>query len=285
MNSTSFPFSIDSTTGLIRLQAPLDYEITRSYRFLIRASDSGIPKSLFSETWLSISIDDSNDSPIEILFVPNRKFLFQNETLFIEENLDVNNLTLGYFRLFDHDTINTNISFSLISNEKLQRQEYQLIPSNQPNTYLFIAKNGIFDREVQSEILLRFSATDQSLTSIYDLKIHLIDLNDNPGEFSSTIIRFYIEELANYQMIEQPTEESRVTIGYLNVTDRDEGINSLNIFTLEPNKWLQIDPDSGRLFLLQPIDREQISKIELKAKAINVAKPRWETDVKIEINV
>ncbi|CAF4015394.1 unnamed protein product, partial [Rotaria sp. Silwood1] len=33
------------------------------------------------------------------------------------------------------------------------------------------------------------------------------------------------------------------------------------------------------------LDREQISKIELKAKAINIIEPKWETDVRIQIHV
>jgi len=148
-----------------------------------------------------------------------------------------------------------------------------------------IAKQGIFDREIQEEINLRFIATDSLLTSIYDLKIHLIDLNDNPSEFSSNPMKFYVEELANYHMVEYPPVDIQLTIGYLNATDRDQGENALSTYELEGNSLVRIDSNTGRLYLNQPLDREKIQKIELKAKAINIAQPKWVTDVQIQILV
>ena len=283
--STLFPFMINSSTGVVSLSAPLDYESTRSYRFLIRASDSGLPQSLFTDTWLSISIENINDSPVRILFVPNRRFQYVNQTLFIYENTQIDNLTLGYIRLFDQDSLATQLSLSLITLEKNLQQTYQIIPTNQINSYILIAKQGIFDREIQKEIHLRFIATDNSLTSIYDLNIHLIDLNDNPSEFPSSPMRFFVEELANYQMVNYFTEDYQMTIGYLNATDRDEGENALNRFELEANTLVKIDVQTGRLYLTQPLDREQIQKIQIKARAINIAEPKWITDVQIEIDV
>lgn len=283
--STMFPFMINSRTGVVSLSAPLDYETTRSYRFLIRASDSGLPQSLFTDTWLSISIENINDSPVKILFVPNRRFQYVNQTLFIYENTQIDNLTLGYIRLFDQDSLATHLSLSLITLEKNLQQIYQIIPTNQINSYILMAKQGIFDREIQKEIHLRFIATDNSLTSIYDLNIHLIDLNDNPSEFPSNPLRFFVEELANYQMVNYFTEDYQMTIGYLNATDRDEGENALNRFELEPNTLVKIDVQTGRLYLTQPLDREQIQKIQIKARATNIAEPKWITDVQIEIDV
>jgi hypothetical protein len=283
--SLSFPFIINSTTGVVSLRSSLDYETTRSYRFLIRASDSGVPQSLFTDTWLSISIKDVNDCPVEILFIPNRRFQYNNQTLFIYENTEINNLTLGYIRLFDRDSIPTKLSISLILLDKNSKQEYDLILSNQINSYILIAKQGIFDREIQSEIHLRFIATDSLLTSIYDFKIHLIDLNDNPSEFLTNPVVFYVEELANYHMVEQLIEDYQLTIGYLNAIDRDEGENAVNKYEVELNSLVKIDSNTGRLYLIQPLDREQINKIQLKAKAINTAEPKWVTDVQIQIYV
>ncbi len=281
----SFPFSINSRTGIVSLRSSLDYETIRSYRFLIRASDSGLPQSLYTDTWLSISIKDVNDCPVEIHFLPNRRFQYDNQTLFIYENTEINNLTLGYIRLFDRDSIQTKLSVSLMRIDKNPKQKYELILSNQINSYTLLVKQGIFDREIQSEINLRFIASDTLLTSIYNFKIHLIDLNDNPSEFPLNPLKFSIEELANYHMIEHPIENSQLTIGYLNATDRDEGENALNKYQLESNVLVRIDSNTGRLFLIQPLDREQITKIILKAKAINIAEPKWETEVQIQIDV
>ncbi len=222
---------------------------------------------------------------MEILFLSNRRFQYDNQTLSIYENTEINNLTLGYIRLFDRDSIQTKLSISLMILDENCRQEYELIPSNQINSYTLLVKQGIFDREIQSEIHLRFIASDTLLTSMYDLKIHLIDLNDNPSEFPSNPMRFSVEELANYQMIEYPIENYQLTIGYLNATDRDEGENTLNRYELESNALIRIDSNTGRVFLVQPLDRERIPKIQLKAKAINIAEPKWETEVQVQIDV
>ncbi|UJR20569.1 hypothetical protein I4U23_023695 [Adineta vaga] len=280
-----FPFIINSSNGIVSLRSSLDYEMIRSYRFLIRASDSGLPQSLYTDTWLSISITDVNDCPVDISFIPNRRFQYENHTLFIYENTEIQNLTLGYIRLFDQDSIPTKLSVSLMNLDSNDQQVYELIAANQMNSYILIAKKGIFDREIQRNIQLRFVATDTLLTSIQDLKIHLMDLNDNPSEFPSNPMKFSIEELANYQMVEHPIDNSELTIGFLNATDRDEGENAMNRYELELNSFVKIDSNTGRLILIQPLDREQISRIELKAKAINLAEPKWETQVRIEIEV
>ncbi|CAF1668219.1 unnamed protein product, partial [Adineta ricciae] len=282
---SSFPFAIDSSTGVVSLRSPLDYETVRSYRFLIRASDSGLPQSLYTDTWLSISIADVNDCPVEITFIPNRRFQYENQTIFIYENTEIKNLTIGYIRLFDQDSIPTKLSVSLMTLDSKLQQEYELIPSSQINSYILIAKKGIYDREIQREVHLRFVATDTLLTSISDLKIRLLDLNDNPSEFPSNPMKFSIEELANYHMVEHPTENSQIVLGYLNATDPDEGENAMNRYELEPNSYVKIDSNTGRLTLIQPLDREQISRIQLKAKAINIAEPKWETEVQVEIEV
>ena len=273
------PFVINPSTGIVSLRETLDYETIRSYRFLIRASDSGLPQSLYTDTWLSISIKDVNDCPVDILFTPNRRFRYENSILFIYENTEINNLTLGYIRLSDRDSIPAKLSVSLSILDPNPQQDYQL------NSNVLIVTQGIFDREIQSEMNLQLIASDTQLTSNFHLKIHLIDLNDNPSEFPSNPMRYSIEELANYQMIEHPIINDQLTIGYLNTTDRDEGENTVNRYELETNAFVRVDTNTGRLFLIQPLDRERISKIELKAKAINIAEPKWETEVQIIIDV
>ena len=285
VNSTTFPFVIHPTAGVVTLRAALDYETTRSYRFLIRASDSGLPQSLFTDSWLSISIKDVNDCPVQILFVANQRFRYENQTLFIQENTDMNNVTLGYIRLVDRDSMPSKLRVSLLPLNENLKQNYGLVPSNQENSYTLIVKQGTFDRELQAEIHLHFAATDGLLVSNYDLTIHLIDVNDNPGEFRSNPLHFSVEELANYRMLERPMETDQLTLGYLDAVDRDEGENAISRYELEANAYVRVDANTGRLFLVQPFDREQISYVALRAKAINTAEPKWVTEVQIQIHV
>ena len=86
-------------------------------------------------------------------------------------------------------------------------------------------------------------------------------------------------------MVPNPIEDYQLTIGYLNAIDKDEGENAISKYQLEINSLVKIDSNTGRLYLIQPLDREQINKIQLKGKAINIAQPNWMTDVQIEIYV
>ena len=282
---TSFPFSINSTTGVVRLQSSLDFEKTRSFRFLVRASDSGLSQSLFTDSWLSISLKDVNDCPVEIRFTPNERFQYENESLLIYENIEIKNLTLGTIRLFDRDSIPTKLSISFLNDNSNRKQFYEILSTNSPNVFLLNVRNGIFDREIENEIQLNFVASDSFLTSNFTLKIHLIDLNDNPNEFLSNPIVFNVEETANYRMIVNPNENDGLTIGFLTSIDRDEGENAATHYDLDSNDYVRIDSQTGRLFLRQPLDREEISIIFLKGKATNIAEPKWTTEVQIEIHV
>ena len=67
--------------------------------------------------------------------------------------------------------------------------------------------------------------------------------------------------------------------------DRDEGENAINRYELEANAYVRVDANTGRLFLIQPFDREQIAYVALRAKAINTAEPKWVTEVQIQIHV
>ena len=268
---------------MITLRSSLDYETTRSYRFLIRASDSGLPQSLSTDTWLSISIEDVNDCPVEILFVPDRRFPYANQSFFLEENLPIANLTLGYFRLSDRDTPTKNLSLTFSVGQS--EQEYELVMSTQLDSYVLRVKRGVFDRETHSEVKLRFLATDGVSISNFDLTIVLLDVNDNPSEFPSNPLRFLVDELANYQMTDQPIEDYQYTIGYLNATDRDQGVNALSHYEVESNALVKVDGNTGRLYLTQPIDRERLPRIALWGKAVNVAEPKWSSEVQIVIEV
>lgn len=54
-------FSIDSLTGDVSLVKPLDYEVQRSHRLVIRAQDGGSPAKS-NTTQLLVNVRDVNDN-------------------------------------------------------------------------------------------------------------------------------------------------------------------------------------------------------------------------------
>ena len=55
-------FSIDSSTGIISLTLPLDYETRVRHELLVTARDYGYPISLFNSVALTVSVDNINDN-------------------------------------------------------------------------------------------------------------------------------------------------------------------------------------------------------------------------------
>lgn len=63
-HSLHLTHSLLSSSGLLFLSAPLDYETQRSHRLTIRAEDAGRP-SLTSTQTLTVEVEDVNDqSPV-----------------------------------------------------------------------------------------------------------------------------------------------------------------------------------------------------------------------------
>lgn len=54
-------FAIDSVSGEVTLTKPLDYEVMKSYRLVVRAQDGGTPPKT-NTTTLSVNVIDSNDN-------------------------------------------------------------------------------------------------------------------------------------------------------------------------------------------------------------------------------
>ncbi|CAF0797531.1 unnamed protein product [Didymodactylos carnosus] len=281
------PFSINSTTGVVQLTSPLDYEQCRWYRLLIRATDCGLVP-LSTDVWLTISIADVNDCPPDIIFFPQRRLQYSNSTLMVSENIPVNT-TLGYYSISDQDSY--DVSGDLSATIQTNNSWFKLI-SNGFNSYALITVSEL-DRETIPSIRIIFIARDsgkpQPLLSSYELNIVLLDINDNPPLFSSDPVIFYVEETAYYVMkkfmdIKQDGDQN-LTIGYLHAVDADINENAISTYHIETNEFVKIDSKTGLLSLFQPMDREQISLVNISGYARNVAKPYWRTNVTISIKI
>ncbi|CAF1253459.1 unnamed protein product, partial [Didymodactylos carnosus] len=127
------------------------------------------------------------------------------------------------------------------------------------------------------------------LSSIHELNIILIDVNDNPPIFASNPIVFSIEELGYYVMKNtidiKENDDRNLTIGYLYATDADIDENAVSTYHIETNSYVKVDSNTGLLSLFQPMDREQVSLVNISGYARNVAKPYWTTNVTILIKI
>ena len=155
--SSTFPFEINVTTGMIRLVQALDYEHETNYRFNVRARDNG-PDAISVYSEIQIDVLDVNDCPPDIDFIlPDRdpsKIDPRKHHLYIEEEQPINT-RLFHLSVSDKDSINDKIILKLLTHDTL----FQL--NEQYNDLYSLSIIGRLDRETQEEYRLTFEARDQ----------------------------------------------------------------------------------------------------------------------------
>ncbi|XP_072573212.1 uncharacterized protein [Paramormyrops kingsleyae] len=140
------------------------------------------------------------------------------------------------------------------------------------------------DREKQSVIQLLLTAVDggtppRSGTS--EIIISVLDINDNPPAFSSSLYKARIYENV-------PPGTSLIT---LNATDVDEGLNSDIVYSFSKHEQEQIldifyiDPQTGTITVKGNIDYEQNTAFEIRAEAHDKGQPPMAAHCKVLIEV
>ncbi|XP_069332256.1 cadherin-related family member 2 isoform X1 [Eulemur rufifrons] len=171
------------------------------------------------------------------------------------------------------------------------RISYSLLPGNgedlfevDPVSGTVTVKNGeLLDREVQAVYYLTLQATDggnQSASAT--LQIHLLDINDNAPVVSGSYSIFVQEEEGNVSVTIQAHDN-----------DEPGTNNSRLLFSLLPGPYshnFSVDPDTGLLRNLGPLDREAIDpalggRIVLTVLVSDCGVPVHSTKVNVTVTV
>lgn len=143
-------FSIDSLTGDVSLAKPLDYEVMRSYRLVIRAQDGGSP-SRSNTTSLLVNVKDVNDNAPR--FYSN---VFQESVL---ESVPVNS-TIIRVQAYDADEgSNSVLRYSMSPRDEAGNPTSEMPLRVDPVTG-WIQSTRPLDREVQSKFQFQVIAED-----------------------------------------------------------------------------------------------------------------------------
>ena len=131
-------FTIDSVTGVISVNRPLDYETIQRYTIIVTGTDAGEPRRSSTLT-INLSILDENDNP-PIIQNPMPEFV-------IEENIAVNSV-VGQVMATDADSgANGELVFEIVSGNEANR----FVMDQTTGT---ITTNSTIDREQQGVYLL-----------------------------------------------------------------------------------------------------------------------------------
>ena len=263
-------FIVDSNSGLITINFPLDYEYQIDYTLQLFAYDNGYP-CLSASTRVTITVLNINDnSPI-----------FEQDlyTITLLENVSVSTELLTVLATDADPIIRENSDISdgsgLVS--------YSLSPNI--SEIQISALSGIIttsqslDRESIAGYDLTIIAIDGGgLTNEARLVVTLLDINDNAPMFENETLYAQLQE-----------HSPNVTrIGLFLATDPDEGPNAeitYEIISGNPDNYFYLDFETRTLYANYSFDRESVDRIVLTLLARDNGAPQLSGVAYLEIEI
>uniref|UniRef100_A0A8C5LC81 Dachsous cadherin related 2 n=1 Tax=Jaculus jaculus TaxID=51337 RepID=A0A8C5LC81_JACJA len=252
-------FSIDPTNGTIVTTRPiLLLDKISTFRFLVEASDGGIP-ALTTLTLVEIEIQDANN------YAP--EFSVGHYNLSLHEDVPTGS-TLMTFSTIDYDWTldNTRVEYSILSGNSKNtfHVEINLAHSEYPHQQAgSLVLRHPLDREAQASHTLIILASDQGcppLSATAVVGIQVLDANDNPPTFSS---REY-----HAQVKENTPVGSHITV--VSASDRDVGSHAevtYGIVSGNEKEHFYLEEKTGVVYLIKPLDYEEMIKFALTIQA------------------
>ncbi|EHH26253.1 hypothetical protein EGK_16172 [Macaca mulatta] len=265
--SSSKEFSIDPKNGTIFTISPiLLLDKISTTQFLVEASDGGNP-DLRSLTLVEIGIQDMNN------YAP--EFTVKSYNLSLSEDALIGS-TLVTFSNIDHDWTheNTYVEYSIISGN-LQNNfhvETNFIHSEYPYKQVgYLVLLHSLDRETSANHELVILASDSGcppLSSTAVISIQVLDVNDNPPNFSSLSYHTHVKEGTPLG--------SHITV--VSANDRDTGSHAEIIYHIISGNEkgnFYLEENTGVLYLVKPLDYEEMAKFTLTVQASDAEKKHF----------
>lgn len=182
-NATQY-FHIDFKTGMLSVTDFLDYESQTNHLLTVRATDS-ITGS-FSESKVQIDVEDINDNAPVF-----EKLTYQAELL---EGLPVSSSVIQV-SAFDRDSgRNKDLTYEIVDMGKNETEFFKIDPLSG-----LLLTSQVLDYEITQEFLLKVIVRDNGtppLSSEAQIIVNVIDVNDNPPNFSEPQYRASLDEMA-----------------------------------------------------------------------------------------
>ncbi|XP_052454843.1 protocadherin-9-like [Carassius gibelio] len=232
-------FALNSTTGLITVQRPLDREETAIHKLTVQASDGS---SSPAKATITINVTDVNDN------APNIDLRY------------IISPTNGTVMLSEKDPINTKIALITVSDKDtdVNGKVICFIEKDVPfhlkavydNQYL-LETSALLDYEGTKEYIFKIVASDSGKPSLNQtalVRVRLEDENDNPPVFTQPVIELAVMENNQRDMF----------LTTISATDEDSGRNAEIVYQLGPNaSFFDLDRKTGVLTASRVFDREE----------------------------
>ncbi|XP_064314882.1 protocadherin beta-15-like [Phalacrocorax carbo] len=261
-------FTIDPTSGEIKLRRALDFEAAENHELSVRATDGG---GLSAICKVLVEVVDVNDNAPELVVSSFSSPLPENA---------LPGTVVALFAVRDRDAgANGKITCAL---------EDQLSFSLRPayKNYYELVTVSTLDREETARYILTVTAADAGsppLTTTQTFTVDISDVNDNAPVFNQT----------SYTMFVRENNVPTVLVGAVSAADADVGPNAKVAYSLAPAhpaeqapcSCISVNSENGHVFVLQPLDYEQVRQIKVLVSASDAGSPPLSANVTVRLVV
>ncbi|XP_061179410.1 protocadherin Fat 1-like [Saccostrea echinata] len=256
-------FQVESTSVVVTIASPTDYEKFKTALLVIEASDFGSP-SLSGICTVIIQILDRNDNtPVFLSSTLQEK---------VSEDTPLGQWITQVFA-FDKDS-------SENGNNKVSYQSASVVPFQVDSMSGVVTLMGNLDRETILRFQMVILATDDGAprrTGTLTLEIVVTDVNDNAPAITGSYLTTVSENVPE-----------NFVIFNINGSDVDgDSIGKLKyeLASSEMNPNFKIEPNTGVLQVASPLDRESVDRYDVIIKVSDNGFPTRSTSVTATINI
>ncbi|XP_010081471.1 PREDICTED: neural-cadherin-like, partial [Pterocles gutturalis] len=256
----------------ILVAEPLDYETTKSFVLRVRAQNvAAVPLAAFATVYINVT--DVNDN------VP-----FFTSSIYeasVTEGADVGTFVVQVSATDLDLGQNGEITYSLLRDSG---RDYMYFHLDSQTGSIYTA--SVFDREKKGSYLLEVKSVDGSESArpgkhgkpnsdTAYVRIFISDVNDNKPVFTQSVYEVNVNE-------DQDVGSTIITVS---ANDEDEGTNAKLRYQITAGNTggvLDVEPETGAIFIAQPLDYEETKMYEIHLLASD---GKWEDYAVIIINV
>ncbi|CAJ0938564.1 unnamed protein product [Ranitomeya imitator] len=261
-------FSVHPVTGEIKVNAKLDFELTKNFELSVQAKDGG---DFVSHCKVLMEVVDENDNAPEISLT--------SMSSPIPEDSAVGTM-IALIEVHDKDSgQNGEVDCKL-----LEEMPFNLVLSS--DNYYRIVTTRSMDREKVSSYNITILATDRgspALSSRRNITLEVSDVNDNPPMFIRNTYVVYVQE----------NNLPGSSIYSIQASDPDTGdnakifyfISNSNAEELTATSYLSINIETGVLYAQRSFDYEQQKEFYIQINARDNGSPPLSSNTTLLIHI
>ncbi|XP_056228566.1 protocadherin-17 isoform X2 [Seriola aureovittata] len=264
-------FSIDSRTGVIKIQGEIDYEESPVIEIDIQAKDLG-PNPIPGHCKVTVKVLDRNDNWPLIGFVSVRQGAISEAA--------PPGTVIALVRVTDKDSgRNGQLQCRVLGNVPFKLEE------NYDNFYTVVTDRPL-DREVQDEYNVTIVAKDNGIPPLNSTKsftVKILDENDNVPRFTKSVYLLQIPEnnipgeYLGSVLAHDPDLGQNGTVYY--------SIINSNVSGGDVNTYVNVNAANGAIYAVRSFNYEQIKYFDFKVLAKDAGSPHLESNATVRISV